>query len=572
MEEEKKPASDAPMHIEMPAKKKRNLTWLWILITAVVVGGGVAAFAYRGAIKDKIWPPKAEEETAIIDDTTTSSSGGTTSTSVDEGITWLTPRVKLADLGLFKATTHNADDPGAGYTGTDYYKVATTSDGGEIILAIVKVETMGTSDDFHHFLKKNGTYYWLSENSDTIGADGVNVYARTTSDTNSTFVIKSLQLDKTLTKGSTKLTQDTGASRVDSFASDTTAGDKVAETKWGDLYLLEGKDIDKSNGLAKVAQYYILRNDGQRIIYHPEATFRNDDGTLNITWSNSVGQNQKFSQIQTSGCGSSGGSFPLIVNESSLTSKSVVGSSSSGTKVYTVAESSDLAEFAYQVYLMDGMGDKASKSTMLADLGLLTIQDGYGNWAAYLNNKYMPAVECGKPVIYLYPTKTTEVSIKVGASITKSDPAYNNGWKVIASPSGLLSLAEKTYDSLFWEGTGFGEYPTITSGTIVESSRVAATISLQLATIGLNSKEISDFKEFWLPKMPTTPYTRLTWLTTEQMNTLAPLAVSPKPDSTIRVFLDFAGLSSKENISPQILPHYNRDGFTLVEWGGLLVK
>ena len=90
--------------------------------------------------------------------------------------------------------------------------------------------------------------------------------------------------------------------------------------------------------------------------------------------------------------------------------------------------------------------------------------------------------------------------------------------------------------------------------------------------MGLNAKEIADFRDFWLAKMPTTPYTRLTWLTTGEMNTLAPLAVSPKPDTMIRVFLDFAGLSSKENISPQILPHYDRNGFTLVEWGGLLTN
>jgi hypothetical protein len=89
--------------------------------------------------------------------------------------------------------------------------------------------------------------------------------------------------------------------------------------------------------------------------------------------------------------------------------------------------------------------------------------------------------------------------------------------------------------------------------------------------MGLNSKEIADFIEFWLPKMPTTPFVRLTWLTTEEMNILAPLQVSPRPDSVIRVFLDFAGLEKETAITPQVLPKYDRKGFTLVEWGGLLV-
>ncbi|MCX6810379.1 MAG: hypothetical protein NTY30_01410 [Candidatus Berkelbacteria bacterium] len=565
--EERPEEKTASEQIVLPTKKKPNLLWLWILIAVIVAAGGTAAFAYRGAIKDKFWPKKTE--TASTSTATTTTPTTSSIKIVDDGITWLNLRVKLADLGLFKGSAHSADDIGDGYVGTDYYKVATTTDGGEIILAIAKVSGMGTFDDFHHFLKKAGVYYWLSENSDAVGGDG-GYYARTNSDINGTLSIKSLQLDKTLTKGTTKLTQDTSASRGDAFVAATTVGTKIEETKWGDIYLLKGTDIDKSNGDAKVAQYYILRNDGIRMIYHPEPTFRNDDGTLNITWSNAAGKDQKFSQIKTSGCGGAGGSFPIVLDTESLKTKTEVGSAS-GSKVYTVSADSTLAEFAYQIYLMDGMTGKASKATMMADLGLIVLQDGYGNWEGYLNDKYAPAVECGKPVIYLYPTKSEQVSVKVGADITKSDPAYNSGWKVVASPSGLLTTDNGLRDSLFWEGTGWGQYPAITSGTVVESAKVSETITSQLGAMGLNAKEIADFKDFWMAKMPTTPYTRLTWLTTEQMNTLAPLAVSPKPDTMIRVFLDFSGQqTSATNLVPQVLPHYQRNGFTLVEWGGLL--
>ena len=39
-----------------------------------------------------------------------------------------------------------------------------------------------------------------------------------------------------------------------------------------------------------------------------------------------------------------------------------------------------------------------------------------------------------KPIIYLYPTETTEISIKLGKpeKITCSYPVYNNSWNVIA--------------------------------------------------------------------------------------------------------------------------------------------
>ncbi|MFA5157678.1 MAG: hypothetical protein WC451_00600 [Patescibacteria group bacterium] len=555
--------------IVLPVKKKKNLTWLWIVITAVVVGGGVSAYAYRGTIKDKFWPAKEEEKKADESAATTSSDGSVTSTKIkDEGIAWIAPREKLADLGLFKKGSGSTDDAFPGYVSTTYYKVATTTSGDEIIFAMAEVETMGTYYDFHHFLKKGGVYYFLPENSDAVGGDG-NYYSRTNSESDATFVIKSLQLDKTITIGTTKLTLSATSSREKSFADATTAGSKLGETKWGDLYLLKGSDIELSAGDAKVAQYYVLRNDGARIIYSPTPTYRNDDGTFSVTWSNALGASYKYSQIKTSGCGGGGGSFPLIIDQTALSTKTEV-ASASGKKIYTVDAASPLANFAYAVYKMDEMGSKVTQAAMMADLGVLVLQDGYDNWTIYMNDKYAPAVECGKPVIYLYPEKNTEVSVKVGADIRISEPAYNGGWKVSASPSGKLTLGGQIYDSLYWEGTGWGKYPAVTSGTVVETFRVAEVITNQLKYMGLNNKEIADFKEFWLPKMPASPFVRLTWFGTEEMDELAPIAVSPKPDSSIRVFLDFQGLDSKETITSQILPKYQRVGFTLVEWGGLL--
>ena len=378
---EEKPTGSEQTHITLPVKKKKNLLWLWIVLTAIVVGGGTAAFAYRGAIKNKVWPAKTETAVTTADTTTKPAATTTPTTSikiVDDGIAWITPREKLADLGLFKKVTV-ADDPGDGYVGTDYYKVATTTAGGEIILAIAKVEGMGTFADFHHFLKKAGVYYWLPENSDKVGGEMGN-YARTNSDSDSTLVIKSLQLDKAMIVGSSKLTQDASSSRSGSFASETTAGQKVGETKWGDLYLLQGKAIDLSSGNASVAQYYVLRNDGQRIIYHPEPTYRNDDGSFNVTWSNALGANYKYSQIKTSGCGGGGGSFPLIASGEALNSKTAVATKGSDT-VYTVPADSALANFAYGVYKMDEMGSKVSQIAMMNDLAVLLVKDAYDKWS-----------------------------------------------------------------------------------------------------------------------------------------------------------------------------------------------
>jgi len=43
MENENEDSNTSYDKISLPVKKKRNLFWLWIVITAIVAGGGVGA-------------------------------------------------------------------------------------------------------------------------------------------------------------------------------------------------------------------------------------------------------------------------------------------------------------------------------------------------------------------------------------------------------------------------------------------------------------------------------------------------------------------------------------------------
>ena len=98
------------------------------------------------------------------------------------------------------------------------------------------------------------------------------------------------------------------------------------------------------------------------------------------------------------------------------------------------------------------------------------------------------------------------------------------------------------------------------------------TLKSQLLALGLKTTESQDFLDFWLDKFPNTPYLRLTWLGTADLERLAPIATSPKTDTRIRIFLEFEGLNQPTTLKPQTLSAPTRHGFTLVEWGGLLVK
>ena len=77
---------------------------------------------------------------------------------------------------------------------------------------------------------------------------------------------------------------------------------------------------------------------------------------------------------------------------------------------------------------------------------------------------------------------------------------------------------------------------------------------------------------FWESKIPEKPYIRLTWFGTAVMERLAPLKVSPQPDTILRVFLDMDGFDQKPTLPAQTLTNTKRSGFTVVEWGGLTTE
>ncbi|MBQ7835078.1 MAG: hypothetical protein IJ385_04780 [Ruminiclostridium sp.] len=67
--------------------------------------------------------------------------------------------------------------------------------------------------------------------------------------------------------------------------------------------------------------------------------------------------------------------------------------------------------------------------------------------------------------------------------------------------------------------------------------------------------------------MEDNPYNVITFQTDEYIKT-TPLTISPAPDSSIRVFMTWYSSDEAVEILPQTLPEYERNGFTIVEWGG----
>jgi len=198
-------------------------------------------------------------------------------------------------------------------------------------------------------------------------------------------------------------------------------------------------------------------------------------------------------------------------------------------------------------------------------------QDGLGRWIEFTNTDILPAAECGKPVIYLYPEEPTDVTVKIAASLSVSEPAYNDGWKVTAYPDGTLVTADGTaYPYLFWEGIG-KLYMSPKNYWVVEKSEIKTFLTSTLGKLGLNQKETEDFMEFWYPKMQSAPYYKIGFHGTNAMNQIAPLTFSVHPDMMLRVLMDYEPLTQAIPANPPKLPPTPvRHGFSVIEWGGVL--
>lgn len=256
-----------------------------------------------------------------------------------------------------------------------------------------------------------------------------------------------------------------------------------------------------------------------------------------------------------------------------------IGTTDRGEVVYHLKnKDAKLYQLSYEEYLDYKKADNrehesVDKESFIASHAVVLIESPNNGMLVYVRNSYAPQYGCGKPVIYLYPTMTTTLSVGVGADVTISDPYYPvGGWRdVTAEPSGQLTYQGGHYRSLYWEGTGFGQYPAVTAGLVVPRAKAAIVIEAQLRRQGLNQQEIVDFMEYWADKIPNRPYVRLTWLTQQQIDVLAPLYLSEQPDTVIRVFLDMAGLDAPILLPPQSFSTPpERRGFTVIEWGGLV--
>ncbi|WP_329806115.1 hypothetical protein [Flavobacterium facile] len=218
----------------------------------------------------------------------------------------------------------------------------------------------------------------------------------------------------------------------------------------------------------------------------------------------------------------------------------------------------------------------SSEGHAAVNLKLLHKKDTINFLLMNLNNRqyFENYYSVGKPAIYLYPTIKSEISVKndFKGKVMNTYPLYKNGWNVIAEPNGVLyNLDDKrTYNYLFWDGSyNFTKkHYRYENGFYIKKEDNIKFLQEKLELLGLNNTEINDFVVYWLPELNKNEENFIHFWVNDNIDNSSILTITPKPDTLLRIFMEFKAYHGEEKVPLQELTTTPRKGFTVVEWGG----
>jgi hypothetical protein len=593
------PEQQYPLANTPPPKPRRGL-WIIIFVIAalVVAGGALGYWQYQKqvAIKNQNALIAARNNSNNSQPTSTPGDYPTDIPAVSSGIAsifqscansgpiiasrsgtvqWL--KVQPQDIRLFASSSlesdfdHDESFLVGHFTGGRY-------SGGDLLITVGYFNEPG-GYYWYRVARKDNKYYFLDKYSDRL-PDPVSAKSVVNLSEDATFDLPDLDYPQSLSLNNPAATFTAATSfgffqnGKAFFCLDGNVYNKVfTDPVMGDVYTDATTSITDELGRVFSSRngFYVKAPDGTLLAYSLDIPIIGKDKVPQVTWSSGKKNNDEYSYQAIGGCGSN--NFRDVADENP-NSLEQIGSDIYGQPVYGFKDSNsqELQGKYSGIYVPDGQ-TKILYSDFIAAHPIFFWKDPFGKFVRFTTSKYQPMAECGKPVIYLYPERTEKVSVQINplGGMFKSEPAYNSGWNVIADPqSNITNLADgKIYPYLFWEGRG-GMYQTPDRGFVIKQTEVHGFLQTKLHELGLNNKESADFMQFWEPKMQSSPYYFVTFMGNSIMDNLAPLSVNPKPDTVIRILMDFKPLSQPISVEGYNIRTPERKGFTVVEWGGVL--
>ena len=178
-----------------------------------------------------------------------------------------------------------------------------------------------------------------------------------------------------------------------------------------------------------------------------------------------------------------------------------------------------------------------------------------------------------KPNIYIYPPETLQLEVildfPLGGEVISSLPEYGTGWNVSVEPGGMI---DNTYRFLFYESTQPDAWQ-YSKGWIKNQADLEDFFRNDLLTAGFEGQEIEDFIEYWIPLLQDYPFYAIYPQNREVIEQLVELKFSAGPDTVLRLFYVIKGYEAAPVLHlaiPEEPDAFLREGFFVVEWGGIL--
>ena len=179
-----------------------------------------------------------------------------------------------------------------------------------------------------------------------------------------------------------------------------------------------------------------------------------------------------------------------------------------------------------------------------------------------------------KPVVYLYPERRTEMTVKVtiaGTFIAQYPKADGDTWRLVADPTGVLfdPRTERRYSYIFWEGLNPNAFEIDrTKAHCIAGDKAEAFLELCADKYALNDRERTDFVSYWLPSLEANRFNLVQVLDDATYEGYARMVVTPTPETTLRLFMIFSALNEPVKVGAPAFEARLRKGSCVVEWGG----
>ena len=186
--------------------------------------------------------------------------------------------------------------------------------------------------------------------------------------------------------------------------------------------------------------------------------------------------------------------------------------------------------------------------------------------------EYSHALVPKKPIIYFYPEEEMdlEVTYVQEERLLTTYPKYEDGWNIHLREDGTFTLpgSSREYYALYFDE--IGNYKTDWSeGFYVTKDNAISVLEEKMDFIGYTNKEVDEFIMYWLPILESNEKSLIYFEQTEIRNEECPLTFSVMPDTLIRTIMHIKKVDEEVSIKEQTLTHYERNGFTVTEWGGV---